>query len=244
MNTIRALQVLVLQLSLVGLAMSSGSGKATPPPPAMTSALKQSGAAAHGSDVIPTNSISHRTASGDFRLEQATRIEGTLSYTGAQSMTIGNAAAFEVSATANVSLHAAKEIRFGPGFHVEKGAIFSATVDVPTLAQSSSEPKKKPEHKGILGTSEPMPTEFGLSQNFPNPFNPSTKINYALPVTSLVSLKVYNMLGQEVATLVSEEQSAGFKSVEFNGNDLPSGMYIYTIRAGNFVDTKKFVLMK
>jgi len=88
------------------------------------------------------------------------------------------------------------------------------------------------------------PLHFGLSQNFPNPFNPVTKITYQLPKESLVTLKIYDVLGNEVATLVNEEQSAGRYQTTFNGSSLSSGIYFYRIQAGNFVDTKKLVLLK
>lgn len=93
-----------------------------------------------------------------------------------------------------------------------------------------------------------MPMEYALHQNYPNPFNPTTKIRYDLPQYSRVSLKVYNLLGQEVMILVDETQDAGFKSVSWDASDYPSGVYIYKLSAeaeGNiFVDVKKVVLMK
>jgi photosystem II stability/assembly factor-like uncharacterized protein len=85
---------------------------------------------------------------------------------------------------------------------------------------------------------------FSLFQNFPNPFNPSTNINYSVPKTSIVTIKVYNILGKELTTLVNEEKSAGNYSVKFNGKQLSSGIYFYKMQAGNFVETKKLVLMK
>jgi hypothetical protein len=85
---------------------------------------------------------------------------------------------------------------------------------------------------------------FELAQNYPNPFNPTTTISYTLPKSSFVTLKVYNLLGQEVAELVNETQFAGKHSVEFTGTDLPSGLYIYKITAGNFSQTRKMMLLK
>ncbi len=89
-----------------------------------------------------------------------------------------------------------------------------------------------------------LPKEVGLLQNFPNPFNPSTTIMYNLPRDSRVSLKLFNLLGQEVATLVDEEQKAGYKSVEWNASNITSGVYLYRIQAGDFVASKKLLLLK
>jgi hypothetical protein len=96
------------------------------------------------------------------------------------------------------------------------------------------------------------PNSFYLYQNSPNPFNPNTVISYQLPVTSKVLLKVYDALGNEIATLVNEEKSSGTYKVEFNSQsshsrevwNLPSGIYFYELKAGNFADTKKMILLK
>jgi len=89
-----------------------------------------------------------------------------------------------------------------------------------------------------------IPDKFGLSQNYPNPFNPSTTIKYSIPKVSFVSLKVYNIVGEEVSVLVSEQINAGFYEIEFDAANLPSGVYFYRLQAGSFVETKKMVLMK
>jgi hypothetical protein len=85
---------------------------------------------------------------------------------------------------------------------------------------------------------------FYLSQNFPNPFNPATIISWQVPVDGYTTLKVYDDLGREVATLVNEEKPAGNYEVEFNASELASGVYYYRIISGDFVDTKKMILMK
>ena len=85
---------------------------------------------------------------------------------------------------------------------------------------------------------------FNLSQNYPNPFNPSTKIDYSLSSKSNVSLKIYDMLGREVANLVNATQEAGNHSINFNASKLASGMYVYTLRSGNNVMSKKMMLLK
>lgn len=86
--------------------------------------------------------------------------------------------------------------------------------------------------------------KFELLQNFPNPFNPTTKIEYRITDQSFVSLKVYNVLGDEVATLVNEEKSAGVYNINFDGTGLSSGMYLYKLQTPDFVETKKMILMK
>ena len=89
-----------------------------------------------------------------------------------------------------------------------------------------------------------MPSAFKLEQNYPNPFNPITKINWQMPARSQVTLKVYDVLGNEVASLVNEDKEAGYHSIDFDGGELPSGVYFYSLRAGNFIDTKNMILLK
>jgi len=94
-----------------------------------------------------------------------------------------------------------------------------------------------------------VPTSFSLAQNYPNPFNPSTQIRYGLPKATHVSLTIYNMLGEEVSRLVDEVQSEGFHEVRWNGTSssgatVPTGVYIYRVRADSFTDVKKMILLK
>lgn len=91
---------------------------------------------------------------------------------------------------------------------------------------------------------EQIPSDFVLNQNYPNPFNPTTTIRYQLPVAGQVSLKIYDLLGREVATLVNEYQPAGTHEVNFLGRDLPSGMYIYRLQGKSINLVKKMMLMK
>ncbi|MHB8336561.1 MAG: T9SS type A sorting domain-containing protein [Ignavibacteriaceae bacterium] len=89
-----------------------------------------------------------------------------------------------------------------------------------------------------------LPADFSLAQNYPNPFNPTTTINYLVPKTSLVTIMVYDILGNEVANLVNEEKPVGNYKVEFKASKLSSGIYFYRMQAGSFVETKKLILMK
>jgi uncharacterized delta-60 repeat protein len=88
------------------------------------------------------------------------------------------------------------------------------------------------------------PTDFVLYQNYPNPFNPTTKISYSIPERSNVILKVYDVLGNEVANLVNEEKDRGVYSINFDASALASGMYLYRLQAGSFIETKKLILIK
>jgi hypothetical protein len=89
-----------------------------------------------------------------------------------------------------------------------------------------------------------LPKSYALSQNYPNPFNPTTSISYDIPQNSYVSLKIFDVLGNEVQTLVNEKQDAGNYTVTFNADGITSGIYFYQLETGNFVTTKKMVLMK
>jgi len=89
-----------------------------------------------------------------------------------------------------------------------------------------------------------LPIEFALEQNYPNPFNPVTTIEYSIKERSSVDLDLYDVLGSEVKVLINEEQDAGHYNIKFNGGNLASGIYLYKIKAGDFVETKKMILMK
>jgi len=86
--------------------------------------------------------------------------------------------------------------------------------------------------------------DFELDQNYPNPFNPSTTINYTIKTAGQVTLKVYDMLGTEVASLVNARKEPGNYSVAFNATNIPSGIYVYRLTADKFVETKKLILLK
>lgn len=89
-----------------------------------------------------------------------------------------------------------------------------------------------------------IPKFFSLEQNYPNPFNPVTTIEYSLPVVGEVSLIIYNVIGEEVAGLVNEVQQAGFHLVTWNATKMSSGIYFYRLQSGDFVQTRKILLLK
>jgi hypothetical protein len=88
------------------------------------------------------------------------------------------------------------------------------------------------------------PVTYALHQNYPNPFNPSTTIGYSLPKAAIVSLQVFNTLGQEVASLVSEHKEAGYHQATWNASNVPSGIYFYRLQAGDFRETRKMILLR
>jgi len=95
--------------------------------------------------------------------------------------------------------------------------------------------------KELIGA---VPSGFNLDQNYPNPFNPTTKISFSLPEANNVSLRIYNTLGQEVQTLISQFMNAGTYEISFDAFDLPAGIYLYSFNAGSFQSVKKMMLIK
>ena len=95
-----------------------------------------------------------------------------------------------------------------------------------------------------VNESEILPSAYSLSQNYPNPFNPSTKISFQIPQSENVTLKIYNVLGKEVATLINGKMAAGKHDVDFSAEGLSSGLYFYSLKAGSFQETKKMILIK
>jgi hypothetical protein len=123
-------------------------------------------------------------------------------------------------------------------------ALWKMVNDIIDLLQRPQNLAKKVGVNAIsLAPEVQLPTEYGLSQNYPNPFNPSTTIQYQIPKASSVELKVYNVLGEVIATLVSGEKAPGYYQVRWQAN-VPSGMYIYRLRAGDFVQSRKLILLK
>ncbi len=97
---------------------------------------------------------------------------------------------------------------------------------------------------GTQNTNSSIPTTYSLSQNYPNPFNPVTRINFSVPKQGFVNLKIYDVLGREVKTLVNEVKSPGVYSVDFNGSELSSGVYFYRMESNGFTDIKKMMMIK
>jgi len=89
-----------------------------------------------------------------------------------------------------------------------------------------------------------MPTEFSLSQNWPNPFNSSSVIRYSIPQSSNVVIKIFDVLGNEKGTLINDEKSAGSYEIMWYAENLPSGIYFYQLKADNYIETKKMILLK
>jgi hypothetical protein len=101
------------------------------------------------------------------------------------------------------------------------------------------------EYRNVVDVTIDMTANFELMQNYPNPFNPTTTINYQLPIAGYVSLKVFDMLGREIASLIDEKQSAGIYTVEFDGSKLASGVYFYKLHTeSGFNKIRKLLLMK
>lgn len=119
-----------------------------------------------------------------------------------------------------------------------QGKIFTASVEYGMLIFKNDLVTK------VDDENEVTPTQFSLNQNYPNPFNPITKISYSIPSNGFVTLKIYDILGREIALLVDKEQTVGFYSVEFNANNFPSGIYIYVLKSGKQISSKKMVLLK
>lgn len=134
------------------------------------------------------------------------------------------------------------------------GFILSSTVGEPFIGKAVSSTNqhnlgfwyvyKQSTLTDVEKEDETIPTVFKLEQNYPNPFNPSTIIKFGVPERSNALLKIYDILGGEVATLVNEELEAGWYERSFNASELSSGVYIYRMNAGNFISTKKMLLLK
>ncbi len=118
-------------------------------------------------------------------------------------------------------------------------------VDLPFVSSTNNRPNAEglfEKDNSIIGSN--LPEKFELKQNFPNPFNPNTVISYSIAKSENVSIKIYDILGKEVQTLVNEVKNPGSYNVMFNAQNLSSGVYFYRLTAGNFTDIKKMTLVK
>jgi len=97
---------------------------------------------------------------------------------------------------------------------------------------------------GVSNITNTIPEKYLLSQNYPNPFNPVTKINYSIPKSGLVSIKIFDILGRNVSALVNEFKDAGNYSIDFNAENLSSGIYTYRLESGSYIDSKRMILLK
>ena len=131
----------------------------------------------------------------------------------------------------------------GSNFFISPGDPRFSTIDNPYSGVNKVTLDFLTDVKNINGANA-LPVTYTLYQNYPNPFNPTTTISFSVPKTSLVTIKVYDILGRELKTLVNEEKAAGNYNVKFNGANLSSGVYFYRMQAGDFVQTRKLMLMK
>ncbi|MCB0747881.1 MAG: T9SS type A sorting domain-containing protein [Ignavibacteriae bacterium] len=144
----------------------------------------------------------------------------------------------------------------GKGIRIEAGHTFESITGILFYSFSNYKlvPRKNDDfvgHVTSVKTSEIIPEQFSLNQNYPNPFNPSTVIQFSIPnvnqngkIINNVMLKVYDVLGREVKTLVNESKQPGTYEVKFDASQLSSGIYFYTLSAGDFYQTKKMMLLK
>lgn len=143
--------------------------------------------------------------------------------------------------TVAIGAFLAKDVQIGKLVQLTVASAFGGSVAQPVAG-------RRAETNELLSLSE-APTVFSLAQNYPNPFNPTTQIRYGLPKQSHVILAIYNMLGQEIARLLDEDQREGYHEVRWDGRSrngalVSSGVYFYRITAGSFVDIKKMMLLK
>jgi len=158
-----------------------------------------------------------------------TTITTTVSFTGGNSITAGPN--FTISNTGNAAFLTGGQIYLRTGVTVVLGGVFKTVLDTTLVSVEGKNGKKIPEN-------------FSLEQNYPNPFNPSTTISWQSFMGTRQTIKVFDVLGNEIATLIDEYKPEGNYEIEFHASNLPSGIYFYQFKAGPFIETKKMVLMK
>ena len=207
---------------------------------------------------LPTQLGDVFTVSADTTVEVAGLVEISNSVTtvdayGTVNLARGSFGALRCSTTATSKAYYGSTLLYGStiytiSWYTKEGYILSVELDsllsgmVAVHSVTMTYPGKTPATS--IRTSLDQPSNFTLAQNYPNPFNPTTTINYELPANVFVALKVYDMLGREVAVLVNQREDAGNYSVRFDGNRLASGIYFYRLEAGSFVSVKKLVVVK
>lgn len=166
------------------------------------------------------------------------------------TITETNNSGFEIQKSVNGSGYEKIGFVKGSGTTANAKSYEFKDADMPSHNQSIKYRLKQLDYDGTVNYSSVAevnyvsPKKYELSQNYPNPFNPSTVINFQLASAGKVTLKVYNVLGKEVATLINKDMPAGSHSVKFNAGNMSSGLYFYTLTAGNFTSTKKMILIK
>lgn len=174
---------------------------------------------------------------------------GSQTYDATNSITTTyNNAQFNLLNGSNITFHAGSSITLTDGFHAQTGSTFSAYIQ-PFSDDGDFVSNDMKVTNIIEKTVNSAPIDFSLSQNYPNPFNPTTLIQYGLKENVSVRISIYDILGRIVKTLVNEFQEAGYKSVVWDGTNnsgssVSTGLYIYKIEAGSFVDSKKMLLLK
>lgn len=157
-----------------------------------------------------------------------TTIATAASFTGAKSIAVGPL--LTIARTGDATFITGGSMYFRPGIIVAPGGKLRTIRDATLVHVPTSEAN--------------IPSQFILQQNYPNPFNPSTTIRYTVKEESRVSLIVFNLLGEPVATLIDKELPAGEYSTQFSPNALPSGVYLYRVTANGFVQSRKMLLLK
>lgn len=134
------------------------------------------------------------------------------------------------------------KMRQAGNLYLSAGSTLKNTANRIRIMPSDEAPPPPPD--AAIHDRDRIPVSYALAEAYPNPFNPATVISYSLPADGYVSLKVFDMLGREIAVLVDGMEEAGYRSVQWNASNVPTGIYFYRIRTGNFFETKKVVLMK
>jgi ribosomal protein L31 len=132
------------------------------------------------------------------------------------------------------------------GFTVRVDSTFTNSLNFKVEISSANWPYWVDSMQVVVGVEKEksLPTEYALEQNYPNPFNPTTNFRYSIPQTSKVVIKVFDVLGNEITTLMDEEKSIGTYELVWYAKNLPSGVYFYQLRAGSFIETKKMILLR